>query len=184
MKTKTITAIMITLFLASVLSIVLASSVAKVSVRWNGFSIGASPTGQEEDTVPPVADAGPDQTVREGVPMSFNAEGSTDNVGIVSYEWDFGDENTGTGVTTTHIYTYEGTYTVTLTVRDAAGNSDTDSCTVTVYLLPAPVAAPVAPSPWPTTIVGVVVAVVIVVVMIIAVVVHSVKVGKKPASPN
>ena len=64
--------------------------------------------------------------------MSFDASGSSDNVGIVSYEWDFGDGNTGTGLITAHVYTEPGIYTVTLTVRDATGNVDTGSRTITV----------------------------------------------------
>jgi len=84
------------------------------------------------DATNPTADAGMDQTVKAGETVSFNAEGSTDNVGIVSYEWEFGDGTTGTGISTTHIYTGSGTYTVTLTVEDAAGNSDACSITMTV----------------------------------------------------
>jgi len=84
------------------------------------------------DATNPTADAGIDQTVKAGETVSFNAEGSTDNVGIVSYEWDFGDGTTGTGISTTHIYTGSGTYTVTLTVEDVAGNSDAFSITMTV----------------------------------------------------
>ncbi len=67
---------------------------------------------------------------------SFDASGSTDDVAIVSYAWDFGDGTTGTGETTTHIYTDPGTYTVTLTVRDAAGNADTDVLIATVETEP------------------------------------------------
>jgi len=84
------------------------------------------------DVTSPVADAGSDQTAMVETSVSFDASDSTDNVGIVDYEWDFGDETTGTGVTTTHTYTSPGDYTVTLTVRDAAGNSDTESITVTI----------------------------------------------------
>jgi len=57
---------------------------------------------------------------------------STDNFGIVSYEWDFGDETTGTGATTTHIYTRPGIYASKLAVTDAAGNTATHSITITV----------------------------------------------------
>jgi len=88
------------------------------------------------DTTTPVAHAGPDQTVDEDTSVSFDASGSTDNVAIVSYEWDFEDGTTGTGKTTTHNYTEPGVYNVTLTVKDAAGNSDTDSITVTVEAVP------------------------------------------------
>ncbi|MEE9163792.1 MAG: PKD domain-containing protein [Thermoplasmata archaeon] len=88
------------------------------------------------DTVRPTAVAGEDQTANAGATVSFDASGSSDNVAIVSYEWDFGDGTTGTGETTTHTYTDPGTYTVNLTVRDAAGNLDTDLLTMTVVTEP------------------------------------------------
>ena len=88
------------------------------------------------DPVMPTANAGEDQTASVGATVPFDASGSSDNVGIVSYEWDFGDGTTGTGETTTHIYADLGTHTVTLTVSDAAGNTDTDSLTVTVEAEP------------------------------------------------
>jgi parallel beta-helix repeat protein len=84
------------------------------------------------DVTSPVANAGENQTVNVGETVSFDAGGSTDNVGIVSYEWDFGDETSGTGKTATHEYANAGTYTVTLTVKDAAGNQATDTMIVTV----------------------------------------------------
>ena len=89
------------------------------------------------DTTNPIADAGPDQTVKVGTTVNFDASNSTDNFVIASYEWDFGDGTTGTGMTTNHTYTEPGTYTVTLTVKDAAGNSATDTLIVTVEAAPA-----------------------------------------------
>jgi PKD repeat protein len=85
------------------------------------------------DITKPVANAGQDQTVNVGATVTFDASGSSDNVGVVSYEWNFGDETTGTGKTTTHTYASQGTYTVTLTVKDSAGNSATDTITITVH---------------------------------------------------
>lgn len=84
------------------------------------------------DITKPVANCGSDQTVNVGATVTFEGGGSTDNVGIVSYGWDFGDGETGTDKTTTHEYTLAGTYTVTLTVEDAAGNQATDAITVTI----------------------------------------------------
>jgi len=84
------------------------------------------------DVTNPIANAGSDQTVNVGTTMSLDAGDSTDNVDIISYEWNFGDGTTGNGKTTSHTYTRLGTYTVTLTVKDAAGNSATDSITITV----------------------------------------------------
>ena len=92
------------------------------------------------DTISPTADAGLNQTVPEDTIVNFDARGSSDNIGIVSYEWDFGDGANGTGITTTHNYIQLGIYTVTLTVKDAAGNSDTSLITITVLDVTAPIA--------------------------------------------
>ena len=104
------------------------------------------------DQTRPIADAGDDQTVNVGVAVTFDAGASNDNVGIVSYEWNFGDGTTGTGITATHTYTSPGNYTVTLTVKDAAGNTATHSITVTV--LPAEAPPPPPTEAFPMWIIG------------------------------
>ena len=86
----------------------------------------------EVDVDAPVADAGPDQKVNVGSTVNFDAGGSSDDVGIVSYEWNFGDGTLGTGETATHEYIDAGDYTVTLIVKDAAGNQATNTMVVTV----------------------------------------------------
>jgi len=100
------------------------------------------------DVTKPVANV--DYTMKIGTTVVFNAGGSSDNVAIVSYEWNFGDGTTGTGITTTHTYKEPGTYTVMLRVRDAAGNSDMDTVVVTIF-----------PAPFPWWIIGVIAAAVI-----------------------
>jgi PKD repeat protein len=67
-----------------------------------------------------------------GTSTTFNGGSSIDNTGISSYQWDFGDGGTGTGVTPTHIYSSVGNYTVTLMVKDLAGNSAASSAKVTI----------------------------------------------------
>ena len=84
------------------------------------------------DVTNPIANAGQNQTVHVGETVTFDADASSDNMGIISYEWNFGDETTGTGITTTHTYAEPGTYTVTLTVKDEANNIHTHSITITV----------------------------------------------------
>ena len=57
-----------------------------------------------------------------GDDVSFTAAGSYDSNGtIVSYEWDFGDGATATGVETNHSYSDIGYYFVVLTVTDNDG---------------------------------------------------------------
>lgn len=84
------------------------------------------------DVADPVAEARYDQTVKVGVKVILDARGSTDNVGIVSYEWDLGDGTTETFPIATHTYEESGTYTVTLTVKDRVGNSARDTVIITV----------------------------------------------------
>lgn len=67
-------------------------------------------------------------TVLTGEVIHFNASESYDPDGIIeSYEWDFGDGTTASGVTADHLYDEDGTYTVTLTVKDDDGLTGSDS---------------------------------------------------------
>ncbi len=84
------------------------------------------------DTTPPVADSGPDRIVTEDEPVTLDASASSDNIGIINYEWDFGDGTTGTGLIISHTYLDPGIYYITLIVRDKEGNNATDSATITV----------------------------------------------------
>jgi subtilisin family serine protease/PKD repeat protein len=59
----------------------------------------------------------------------FNGRSSSDDVGVTSWAWNFGDGTTGTGVSYTKTFTAMRTnYTVRLTVRDAAGLATNVSC--------------------------------------------------------
>ncbi len=89
------------------------------------------------DTEPPIADAGPDQTVDAGTTVTFDGSGSTDNDAISSYNWTFSyDENliTLNGVISTYKFDIPGDYLVTLTVFDFATpqNSGIDTLWVNV----------------------------------------------------
>ncbi|MCP3883103.1 MAG: PKD domain-containing protein, partial [Sulfitobacter sp.] len=115
----------------------------------------------------PVAEAGGDITTEGFWPVTFNGGGSSDDLGIYRYEWDFGDyvnfrtdtgpQSKGVGATPTHSYwrsddddgdpsndtypdLYSRDYTVTLTVYDNALQSNSDTLTVHVVKGNAPTA--------------------------------------------
>lgn len=85
---------------------------------------------------PPVANAGPDQTVtdenRTGAEtVTLNGSASTDDNGITSYVWRKAGVTIATGVTPT-VNLDVGVNTITLTVSDAASLTSSDSVVVTV----------------------------------------------------
>jgi len=84
------------------------------------------------DTQAPVPHGGGDRTVDEGQSLFFDASASTDNVGVTSYRWDFGDNSSTANAAASHVYARPGTYTARLTVMDAAGNSGTSTFSVVV----------------------------------------------------
>ena len=89
---------------------------------------------------PPVADAGPDQTVAKGAKVTLNGSNSTDvgGPGIASYLWtQIGGtkvrlSNPSAAVTTFTAPTRTGALTFQLTVKDENGLQSTDTCIVNV----------------------------------------------------
>ena len=100
-----------------------------------GNSVSTVFTVTVKDTVAPMAIGPGDLTVKRGEEVTFDATGSTDNVGIVKYTWSF-KEDGGTvnleGGQVEHAFDEAGEYEVTLTVEDADGNTATSTFTVTV----------------------------------------------------
>ena len=94
------------------------------------------------DFVPPTAviNVTPGTTGTEPFTVIFDAYGSTDDRGIASYAWDFGDDTTATGVMpAAHTYT-NGEYIVKLTVTDYFGNVGIALVIITVGEAGAPTA--------------------------------------------
>ena len=82
----------------------------------------------------PVADF---YTSEQYMTVGFNGGTSTDADGHnLTYSWDFGDNQTGTGQSVNHTYVLPGTYSVTLTVSDGQ-DSDSISKSVVVTQPPA-----------------------------------------------
>lgn len=93
---------------------------------------------------PPVASFTASATsVYTGEPVTFDASSSTDDVAIVSYTWDFGDNSTGMGLAVVHSWSADGLYVVVLNVTDTDANSTLASVVIRV-LNRLPVALPVA----------------------------------------
>src|SRR5207237_8557566 len=69
----------------------------------------------------PSANAGLDQSAKEGSSVSFSGTASG-GAAPLGYRWDFGDGGSASGtLTPSHTYADHGSYTATLTVTDAAG---------------------------------------------------------------
>ena len=101
---------------------------------WCIIEDGSYPLLRWQDKDPPIANAGPDQIVDEGTPVTFDGSGSYDDLHI-AYTWTFydGEDNiTLSGQKPTHTFDIIGIYTINLIVTDPVGNWDTDPMNVTV----------------------------------------------------
>jgi len=98
------------------------------------------------NNVGPTADAGNNQVVEEGETVLFDGGGSNDtssDLPNLTYTWYFGDGDSDTGISVTHVYEDNGTYTATLIVTDDNGFVDSDTSVITVNNI-APVIEPVS----------------------------------------
>jgi PKD repeat protein len=87
------------------------------------FDLPALQPGVDFEPPNAVINVTPSTTGTAPFKVVFDASGSTDDRGIASYAWDFGDGTTGTGVMpAAHTYTSCGSYVVKLTVTDYWGN--------------------------------------------------------------
>jgi PKD repeat protein len=104
---------------------------------WSGIlppPPSSPPSPPPSGTSPPVASFSYLCT-RGSTRCSFDASGSKDDVGIVSYSWNFGDGSpvqVTTQPKTSYRYPVARAYTVTLTVADAGGLTSTQSLYIQV----------------------------------------------------
>jgi hypothetical protein len=84
------------------------------------------------DSTYPELDIVPVMTVVVGEGAQFSAWGCTDNVGIISYYWDFGDGGESYEMNATHAFEETGKVFVHLYVADEAGNEAYGSILVEV----------------------------------------------------
>ena len=113
-----------------VLNLDMVSSKDRASI--SGLSIIQSGTSVPTNSAP-VAVATP--AVSSGtapLTVKFTGSGSSDDVGVVSYLWDFQDGTTSNVANPSHTFTSAGSYNVRLSVTDAGGLSHTATVLVTV----------------------------------------------------
>lgn len=88
-----------------------------------------------DDTAPVAAASADPATVKVQHVVRFDASGSSDAETPdqeLTFDWDFKDGETGSGIAPTHTYSAAGRYPVELTVTDPQGVSDTATVTITV----------------------------------------------------
>jgi hypothetical protein len=117
-------------------------------------SILVNPPGPPPTVPPDPDDPGPPVTVPGGPSpafsatpgagrlVAFDASATTDDGTVVGYDWDFGDGDSSTGVTTTHTFPGPGTYVVRLTVTDDSGLTGSTTRTINLAGPPSPPVAP------------------------------------------
>ena len=113
-------------------------SVVDTSADWRTRGLFLSTVGVTPPTNQnPVANA---TVTCTGLDCTYDGTASTDSDGtITSYQWTFGDNQTGSGATATHSYAAAGTYTVTLTVTDNQGGTNSTTRSVSVGLPTVPI---------------------------------------------
>jgi hypothetical protein len=113
------------LFASHIITSGISSFIPEVCCTLGGAGFGT--------TEPPIADAGPDQILKEGDVVQFNGSSSYDPDGsIVNYTWELGDGTLEYGVIVSHMSYLPGNYIINLTVTDNDGTSSADTCNVTI----------------------------------------------------
>jgi subtilisin family serine protease len=107
-------------------------------LRVNGAGGTYTPPPSEPAPTPPPPTSGTNQAPVASFNVSCSRNNcsftstSTDDQGVYSASWTFGDGTSGSGGYATHTYSAKGTYTVGLTVRDAAGLTGTTYKSVSI----------------------------------------------------
>jgi gliding motility-associated-like protein len=105
------------------------SSSGSTSVRTMTITVYPSPT---------VSFYATDTSVCPGSPVTFVSTSTPGVSGAVTYNWNYGDGNSGTGASPTHTYRTPGNYNVTLLVTNSMGCSSTRTLSryMTVFTKP------------------------------------------------
>lgn len=95
-------------------------------------------------TMPVALFSAPPAQCRNGNNFTFTSNSSVATGTLAAHQWDFGDGNTGSGVTVSHSYNLEGQFNVRLIAVTADGCKDTITRSVTVFPKPNPAFTPPA----------------------------------------
>jgi PKD repeat protein len=105
------------------------------------LAIGAAIGGQQQPPSNRAPQASIEASAMTGaapLAVNFSAVASDPDGQVVGYRWDFGDGQSSTEPTASHVYQAVGTFTARLTVTDDGGASASASATVTVNNPPMP----------------------------------------------
>jgi hypothetical protein len=106
-----------------------------LDAQGNSDTDSANVLVEVNDITAPVLNVILQTTMDEDLPYEFNASRSSDDIGIVSYFFSFGDGTnvTGSESSVTNTYDEPGVYVVVVNITDAAGNWNASSWLVTVH---------------------------------------------------
>ena len=107
--------------LAVVLVLTERAGVSGIPRELDGVRVVTRVAGKIVALAPPPAGASFTATCSS---LTCNLDGSGSTGRRLSFDWDFGDGNTGSGEVVSHTYSVDGTYPVSLTVTDKNGNTD------------------------------------------------------------
>ncbi len=108
----------------------------ELEVSFDEATITVAPEGGINGAPTAVAEADP-LSGPASLLVNFTGSNSTDDNGVISYLWDFGDGTTSTEADPQKIYAVPGVFTVQLTVTDEGGLTSSATITVTVEEDPA-----------------------------------------------
>lgn len=92
------------------------------ALNGDGWALFDAAVRWDTSSTAPLAYAGGPYSAPATTNIQFDGGASYDPDGtLVDYRWDFGDGQSGTGVSPSHAYASSGSYTVTLTVTDNVG---------------------------------------------------------------